>query len=167
MGKYNTHTHRTTHRPIKRKQTHSFSEAAHGRITCSLNSSITWHSAAKSSLLIRRHFGSAGPFSRISWGFTRLLRLDEGFADGVSVNALKPCSEGIKMGLDPLLPILRIEDTIALCIIGSDGNTLGGGLTRLGGAEFKGIGDVVLDIVRNSTDVLQFKGLTWVHIVSL
>jgi hypothetical protein len=95
------------------------------------------------------------------------LRLDEDFADGVAVNGFKTCSEGIEMGLDTLLPICCIEDAISLCIIGSDGNTFGGGLSGFIGAKFKGIDDVVLDIIWNTTDVLEFKGLLRVHFVSL
>lgn len=95
------------------------------------------------------------------------MRLDEGFADGISVNGLKPCAKGIEMGLDPFPPILCIEDSVHSRIIGSDGHTLGGGLAWLGRTEFKGIGDAVLDIVWDSMDMLEFKGLTGVHSVSL
>jgi hypothetical protein len=95
------------------------------------------------------------------------LRLDEGFADGITVNGFKPCSEGIKMGLDSLLPIGAIEDSVALGIIGSDGNTFGRGFSGFVWAKFKGIDDVILDIIWNATNVLEFKGLLRVHFVSL
>jgi hypothetical protein len=71
------------------------------------------------------------------------------------------------MRLDSLPPILGIENSVPIGIICANGDTLCGWFSRLVGAEFECIGDVVLDIVGNSTNVLEFKCLTRVHFLNL
>jgi hypothetical protein len=82
------------------------------------------------------------------------LRFDDGLTDGIAFNGLEVSSEGIKMGLDSVLPIGIIGKGIASSVIGSDGDTVFRGLSWLLLTEFKGEEDGILDIIRDTAKML-------------
>jgi hypothetical protein len=108
-----------------------------------------------SSLLTRNTLGSGAGLSRISCGFALLLRLDDGFAEFVSLLWTKGGAEGSKTRLDGLDPSWEIGDRIGGGVVGADSNTLGGGLSPI---QFEGSNCSSIEVVGDAADVFEFIG---------
>jgi hypothetical protein len=81
------------------------------------------------------------------------LRLDGILADVRTFDGNEFGTEGGESGLDTLPPIGG-EGNGARDIIGSDGDGITRGFAGLGAAEFEGVEDSILGIVRDATNVL-------------
>ena len=114
---------------------------------------MTLHSATTSSLLTRSTLGSHAGFARSSCGFTLLLRLDDGFAELVSLLGSNPEAEGIKTMLDRLDPVGEIGEGIRGGVVRSDGDAFRGGLSPI---QFKGSNCGAKEVVGDTVDVFEF-----------
>jgi hypothetical protein len=81
-----------------------------------------------------------------------LLRFVDGISKGISRTRDETGSEGIKMGLDALGPVLEILNTASVCVIGSNGDAVGAGLASL---ELEGVDGGFSKKVRDSSDVFE------------
>ena len=97
---------------------------AYKSTNCSLKSAMTWHRASRSCRCTVSTFGSMGGLSRSSCGFTRLLRLNDAVAEGVSGLRGEGGAEGIKTGLAPLPPVREVVNVVSVGRIGTDADTV-------------------------------------------
>jgi hypothetical protein len=81
-----------------------------------------------------------------------LLRFVDGISKGISRTRDEIGSEGIKMGLDALGPVVEILNTASICVIGSNGDAVGAGLASL---ELEGVDGGFSEKVGDSSDVFE------------
>jgi len=81
-----------------------------------------------------------------------LLRFVDGVSKGISRTRDEPGSEGIKMRLDALGPVVEILNTASICVIGSNGDAVGAGLASL---ELEGVDGGFSEKVRDASDVFE------------